>query len=349
MTATSRTRPTIATMLVTLLGFGAVLILAEGFLIPLAFALLMSFILLPVVRVMERWGAHRMIAAFTAILLIIGILALSIFLFATQIIALSRDFPDFQAKFTQILADATVFINKNLNVVPDLKRDELLHRINAAIVKSSGRWFTSMFSNTASFAASLILTVVYLYLILIYRRGLTLAFTHFVAPAKRAHAVEVFRSMQLVGERYLLGVVMVIFIVGCLNSVGLWVIGIEHALLFGFIAATLTIIPYIGTLIGASLPMIYAFVTYDSLGMAFTIAVFFWSVQLLESNLITPKIVGGHLQINALTSIMSIVIGAMVWGIPGMILFLPLTAMFKVVCSEVPLLKPMGMLMGLKE
>jgi predicted PurR-regulated permease PerM len=349
MTATSRTLTTIFQSLVSAIAMVAILMLAKGFLIPLAFALLMSFILFPVVTRLERWGIHRMVAAFTSILLVLVLISLAILLFTTQIVALSRDFPDFQAKFTQILADVTVFINQNLNVVPDLKRNELLQRINAAIVSSSGTWFASTFSNVARFSASLILTVVYLFLILIYRTGLTKAFTRFFPHGQRERAMGVFISLQKVGQTYLFGVVMVIFIVGCLNSIGLWLIGIEHALLFGFIAATLTIIPYIGTLIGASLPMVYAFVTYESAGMAFSIAVFFWIVQLLESNLITPKIVGGNLQINALTSIMSIVIGATIWGIPGMILFLPFAAMLSVVCSEYEPLKPFGMLMRLRD
>jgi len=349
MTATSRILTTLFQTLGSVFAIVAILLLAKGFLIPLAFALLMSFILFPVVRRMEAWGINRMIAAFTSILFVLILISLAILLFTTQIVALSQDFPNFQAKFTQMMADATLFINTNLSVVPDLKRDELLGHINDAMMKSSGRWMSTTFSSTATFFASLILTIVYLFLILIYRSGLTVAFTRFFPVAQRERALGVFKSLQLVGQNYLFGVVMVIVIVGCLNSVGLWLIGIEHALLFGFIAATLTIIPYIGTMIGASLPMIYAFVTYDSIGMTFWIGVFFWSVQLIEANLITPRIVGGNLQINALTSIMSIVIGATIWGIPGMILFLPLAAMLKVVCSEVGPLKPLGMLMGLRD
>lgn len=327
----------------------AILILAKGFLIPLAFAMLLSFILYPVVKTMEQWGVHRMIAAFASILFVIILIGSAIFLFTTQMISLSNDFPDFQVKFSQLLTNTTLFINENLDVVPDLKRNELLERINAVIVSSSGRWFTTTFSGTVSFSASLILTLVYLYLILIYRTGLANAFTRFFPVSQRERAMDVFRSLQKVGQDYLFGIVMVIFIVGCLNSVGLWIIGIKHAILFGFIAATLTIIPYIGTLVGAGLPIIYAFVTYDSAGMALTIAGFFWAVQLIEANFITPKIVGGNLQINALTAIMSIVIGATVWGIPGMILFLPLAAMLKVVSSEIEPLKPLGELMSLRD
>ncbi len=349
MTPTFRKSQIMFQILGILFGFVAILILAKGFLIPLAFALLMSFILYPVVSTLERWGVHRMLAAFISILFIITLIASAIFLFTTQMVSLSRDFPDFQTKFIKLLANITVFVNENLEVVPDLKRNDLLDHINQFIAGSSARWFSTTFSSMATFATSLTLTIVYLYLILIYRTGLTKAFTRFFPVDQRNHAMEVFRSLQKVGQDYLFGVLIVIFILGCINSVGLWVIGIEHAILFGFIAATLTIIPYIGTMVGAALPIIYAFVTYDSVGMAFTIAAFFWTVQLVESNLITPKIVGGNLQINALTAIMSIVIGATIWGIPGMILFLPLAAMLKVVCSEIEPLKPLGELMSLRD
>ncbi|MDP3462474.1 MAG: AI-2E family transporter, partial [Bacteroidales bacterium] len=88
------------------------------------------------------------------------------------------------------------------------------------------------------------------------------------------------------------------------------------------------------------------FIFSDCLWTPITIAIFFWLVQVIESNFLTPKIVGGKLQVNALTSIISIIIGASVWGIAGMILFLPFSAMFRVVCEEYTELKPIALLIG---
>src|SRR5690606_28548952 len=130
------------------------------------------------------------------------------------------------------------------------------------------------------------------------------------------------------------------------NSIGLSIIGLENPFLFGFLAALLAIIPYAGTILGALIPILYAFMYYNSYWMPITIAIFFWLVQVVESNFLTPKIVGGNLKINALTSILSIIIGASVWGVAGMVLFLPFAAMLKAVCEEYKELQPFALLIG---
>lgn len=148
-----------------------------------------------------------------------------------------------------------------------------------------------------------------------------------------------FKSIQQLGQKYLFGMVILTVIIGLANSLGLWIIGIENPFLFGFLGATLAIIPYIGITIGAIVPVIYAFISYDSIWMVVAVAILFWAVQLVSDNFLTPRIVGGSLKINALTAILSLFIGAVVWGLAGMILFLPFAAMLKVVCEEFEELK----------
>lgn len=139
---------------------------------------------------------------------------------------------------------------------------------------------------------------------------------------------------------------LLIVIIGLANSIGLWIIGLDNPFLFGFFAAFLSIVPYIGTAVGAIIPIIYAFVSFDSLWPVLAVAILLWFVQLVTDNFLSPKIVGGSLRINALASILSLIIGALVWGIAGMILFLPLTSMLKVFCQEYEELKPVALLIG---
>jgi predicted PurR-regulated permease PerM len=103
-------------------------------------------------------------------------------------------------------------------------------------------------------------------------------------------------------------------ILGFANSVCLWIIGIDSPFLFGFLAAALSIIPYIGTTIGASIPILYAFMTYESLWVPFSVAALFWGIQMLDNNFLSPKVVGNSLQVNALAAIVSLIIGASIWG-----------------------------------
>jgi predicted PurR-regulated permease PerM len=135
-------------------------------------------------------------------------------------------------------------------------------------------------------------------------------------------------------------------VIGLANSIGLLIIGIENPFLFGFLGAALAIIPYIGTTMGAIIPVIYAFVSYDSIWTAVAVVILFWVVQLVSDNFLTPRIVGGSLKINAMAALLSLFIGAAVWGLAGMILFLPFVAMLRVICEEFEELKPVALIMG---
>lgn len=335
-------------VIATFIGLFAILILAKAVLIPIAFALLIAFILFPVVRKFESWGANEIVSASLSILGLALIIGGGVFLFSNQVILLSEDLNHFKIKILGVFADATLLINKNFGFLPHLEKGELLDKIKNWLSGSASSLLSQTFNNTASFVLGLLMSVIYTFLILIYRNGLVRALTSFYPQEHRERAFKMFKSVQQVGQKYLLGMMVVLVILGFVNSIGLWIIGIDNPFLFGFLAAVLAIIPYAGTLLGAAIPILYSFITFDSIWMPITIAIFFWLVQVIESNFLTPKIVGGNLKINALTSILSIIIGASVWGIAGMILFLPFAAMLKTVCEQYIELKPFALLIGEK-
>jgi predicted PurR-regulated permease PerM len=330
----------------TVFAFFAMMILAKPILIPIGFALLISFILLPLAVRFELWGANRMLAAFLSIFTTILILGGGIFLFSTQIIEISKDLSDVKEKVLRILAELTLYINSNLNFVPDLEKGELLQEIKDWINKSAGSLVKQTFNSTATFITGLMFTVIFTFLILIYRKGMVNAFAHFYPDDKRQRAVTMFKSVQQVGKRYLVGMILIIIIVGVLNSLGLLIIGLDNPFLFGFMASIMAIVPYVGTTLGAAIPVVYSFMTYDSIWMPISVTILFWSVQVVESNYLTPRIVGGGLKVNALAAILSIIIGASVWGIAGMVLFLPFVAILKVISEEYVELKPIALMIG---
>ncbi len=333
-------------VIATVIGLFAILILARIVLIPIAFALLIAFILFPIARKFESWGVNKIISASLSILVLLLIIGGGIYLFSNQIIRLSENLTDFKDKILKVFADATLFININIGIYPQLEKGELLEKIKDWLNESSGSLLSQTFGGTADFLFGLISAAVFTFLILIYRDGLIRALVSFYPMKNRKKAYMMFKSIQKVGKQYLFGMLVIVLILGLVNSLGLLIIGIDSPFLFGFLAAVLAIIPYVGTVTGAAIPIIYAYMTYDSIWMPLSIIIFFWFVQFIESNYLSPKIVGGNLKINALTSILSIIIGASVWGIPGMILFLPFAAIFKVVCEEYEELKPIAMLIG---
>jgi predicted PurR-regulated permease PerM len=332
----------------TVFALFAILVLAKPILIPLSIALLISFILLPLAKKFEKWKIGKTLAAFLSIFAVIIIIAGVIFFFSTQIINVAQEFTHFQDKIIRVFADVTLFINKHASFMENLGKDELFNRMKAWLTDSTGFLVSKTVSNTATFMAGLLATIIFTFLFLIYRDGLTKAFLAFSSDDNRERVFKMFKSVQQVGQKYLFGMVILTVIIGLANSIGLLIIGIDNPFLFGFLGAALAIIPYIGTTMGAIIPVIYAFVSYDSIWTAVAVAILFWAVQLVSDNFLTPRIVGGSLKINALTAILSLFIGAAVWGLAGMILFLPFAAMLKVVCEEFEELKPIALIIGEK-
>ena len=332
--------------LATVFALFAILILAKSILIPLGFALIMSFILFPLTKRIESWGMSKEFGAFLSILTVILIVGGGIFLFSTQIIGLSKELSNFQDKIIRTFADVTVYLNKNVNIISNLGKNELSDKIRDWLNESTGSLVSKTFTTTATLLAGLLGTIIFTFLILIYRNGLIQAFIGFSPVDKRERVVKMFKSIQQVGQKYLSGMIILIIIIGLANSIGLWIIGIDNPFLFGFLGAVLSIVPYVGTSFGAIIPILYAFVSYDSLWPVIAVVILFWAVQLISDNYLSPKIVGGSLHINALVAILSLIIGALVWGVAGMILFLPFAAMLKVFCEEFENLKPIAILIG---
>jgi len=326
-----------------------VLIFAKSILIPLAFALFLSFILFPLTKRFERWGMNDLIAAFLSIFIVFLVLSGGIYIFSAQLIGLSKELTDFQEKVLDVIANATVYINNNINFVEDLNKDQLLEENRGWLQKTAGALAQQTFNSTANFITGLFATIIFTFLILIYRKGLTKGFVAFAAKENHNHIFKMLKSIQQVGQQYLFGMILLIIIIGLANSFGLMIIGVDHPFLFGFFAATLSIIPYIGTAFGAIIPILYTMMAYNSFFMGVQVAILFWAVQLITDNFLSPKIVGGSLKINALTTILSLIIGATIWGVAGMVLFLPFAAMLKVICQEFDTLKPIALLIGTQD
>jgi predicted PurR-regulated permease PerM len=138
----------------------------------------------------------------------------------------------------------------------------------------------------------------------------------------------------------------VMLVLGVLNSAGLYFIGIKYALVWGFLGALLAIVPYVGTTIGGLLPFTYAIATTGTVWQPTAVVVLYATVQFVEGNVITPKIVGNSVKINALAAVVSLILGALLWGIPGVILAIPLLAMIRIILDHITSFKPVALLLS---
>ena len=139
---------------------------------------------------------------------------------------------------------------------------------------------------------------------------------------------------------------IVVSILVVANSVGFLIIGLDYAILLGAIAAIMNFIPYYGTIIGYSFPFLYALFVMDTPSYAFLVAIQFTIVQFSENNILTPNIVGSHVNINPFMIILAITLGGVVWGVPGMFIAVPVITVLRVLGENIDELSPLGFLLG---
>ena len=323
-----------------------ILYFGQPLLIPLSFGLLISFVLYPICCWLERHKFSRIMAILTSLILFTLLALLIVALMIRQFSLFARQWPELYDKIIVVLNDTFKSIGDLFNVPPEERRNWL----NTIFTDASQKIIQVLprtVYNTSVSTILFLLVPFYTALILYYRR-LLMTFLFQIFPGAKSHEeiLSILQESILAYYNFIKGMALVYLIVGILNSIGLALLGIPNAIFFGFIASILTFIPYIGITIGALLPMSIAWLTYDSIWYPLGIVGIFVVVQILEANIIFPLAVSFKLKINALATITVIMLGAIIWGASGMILFMPFTAIFKLIADKVPVLKPFSILLG---
>lgn len=332
----------ISSYLIVLVILAYILIVGKGFFVPLVMAMLVSFVLRPISASIEESGVHLAIAPILAILtMLIPVFGL-IVLFGIQISSLLSEAGNIVKSLESGLQQLAERIGKSIGINPgnqtaDIIGDDLSGPMNILF---------DGFSSSTIMLAGFGLTMVYAYFFLLYRTAIKRFIMGQFEPDKRAEINRVMREIQAVSAKYLYGIGLVMLILGTLNSLGLWLIGIKYAFFWGYLAAILAVVPYIGAIVGGLLPFLYAFATTDSLYYPLAIVSWFSLIQFIEGNFITPKIVGKSVNVNPLFAIMSLLIGAAMWGIIGMIVALPLLAIVRIIFSHIPATQPLALLLS---
>ena len=186
---------------------------------------------------------------------------------------------------------------------------------------------------------------VYVFFIIYYKPLLMEFFARLFPKNAHAMVVDVLTQTKSLVQSYLFGLLIEAALVAALNSAALLIIGIEYAILIGVIGALLNVIPYIGGLVAVALPMLLAFATKTPADALYVLIAYI-VVQFIDNNFFVPKIVASKVKINALVSIIVVLIGNALWGVPGMFLSIPLTAIVKVIFDRIPSLEAFGFLLG---
>lgn len=324
------------------------MIIAKSLIQPLLFSLFFSILLSPFCGFMERYKIPRYfsvpIAITCGILVLFGIG----FFFYSQLTDFAGDTDIFQKRFEEIAGSLQDFLGSWFGIEQVIDLQMLLDSIQE-IIRENTATLTSGLAGAASALTSIFLVPVFMFFMLLYRDFLKQFFIRLFGDkeeSKSDTAKLIIEKVKNVVQGYLTGIIVVIFILAALNSIMLLIIGVEHAFFFGTFAAMLNIIPFVGPLFGAVLPVVYSLFTMDSLIIPLIIMAGFYVIQLMEGNIFTPIIVGNKVSINAFVALLLLFIGAQIWGIIGMILIIPIGAILKVIFDEVESLQPIGFVMG---
>lgn len=321
------------------------LTVAKVILVPIAFAALFSVMLYPLCQFFERNGFPRIIAIVLSMLFVFVILTGVVILLSSQVYNFVNNLPHIADKLENTLSGIEWFLYKNFDI--ELGATSEIWKNSISKFFDSGVFIISGTIKTGLGLLNIFgLIPIYIFLFLLYRNAFSDFFLQMTPIEKHRTVSRILIQIQKVVQSYIVGLVTVMSIVGVLNSASLFIMGIDYALFFGFLAAMLTIIPYIGIFIGSLLPALYALLTMDSPWYALAVILAFGFVQFLEGNFITPRITGSKVKINALAAILALLTGGVIWGAAGLIIFLPLIAVIKVIFDNVAPLKPYGILLG---
>ncbi|MEJ1237935.1 AI-2E family transporter [Chryseolinea sp. T2] len=334
----------LAQIIVGLIGFFYILYIGQDIFIPLTFAVIIGILLNPIVNFLVRKGLNRVLAISMAILGV-SVVAVGIGLFiGSQLAHFSDTFPQFKEKFGILQKDAIDWTAQTFNISKV--------RINAWIAETKGGLVnSSVIKKTLGALTSLLVLVilpVYIFLVLYYKNRLLEFIERLFEKNEHNVVAEVLTETKALIQGYLVGLSLEAVVVAVLNSVALLIIGVEYAVLLGIIGALLNLIPYLGGLIAIALPMLVAMATGSPLDVLWVVIAYV-VVQFLDNNFLVPRIVASKVRLNALISIIIVLIGNALWGISGMFLSIPLTAILKVIFDRIDSLKPFGFLLGDEE
>lgn len=314
--------------------FGLVLI--KDIAVPIFFAAIFSIMLLPIVRRLER-KLGKITSIFLVLIAVLILIALATWFVISQLSSLVASLPDMEDKFYSFIITLSTTVTDNFEI-SSAEQTQLLKDA----VKQFSAYAGELFVSTSYLVYFFVQVPVYIFLFLLYRHRFKEFLTSFSPDSDFKWKDEI----QGVIRGYISGLTFVVLIAAILNSIGLLILGIDHAIFFGFLSGFLTMIPYVGITIGAALPTIIALLTKDSAWYAVGVIGVHSFVQFLEANFITPKITGSKISVNALAAIIALLIGGKIWGIAGMILAVPLLGILKILLAYSKSLKRLVILLG---
>jgi predicted PurR-regulated permease PerM len=327
-------------------GLLAFIVVAKNILFPLVLAMFFAYLIYPVVWKVEKWGVHRGIAIFLVLLLLILVLGGVMVPLSIKLTNASIGFKEIMEQF-DAKSDSVQNLLQEKFGIRGSKMDQYLQKAWVNIGNSLQKELGDFFSATTTVIFQIAILPVFIFFFLFYRTKTAYFIFKIVGRKNKALTLKILREISTLTTKYLGGVMIVVAILAILISLGLLIIGINHAIAMGILAALLNLIPYFGTLLGGLIPIMYVYFTESSpLESMLKIVGMFIIVQFIENNLLTPNIVGNSIKMNPFTIIVSLLLANLIWGVAGMVVVVPLLAILKVIMRNIDGLEPFAYLIS---
>lgn len=316
--------------------------LGREILFPLLMAMLFAVLLRPMVSFMnKRLRFPHVIAVLIAVSFGLSVTLAVIYFLSIQIGGFMNDLPALKRNISLHLSHIQGWIHDQFKV-PVKEQDRYFDSmVNPKRMITSG----SITSLTGPILNAILIPI-YTFLILIYR-ALFLRFLIRVTPNEHhARLAEIVFEIKSVVRSYILGLLLEMAIVSALTAVGFWIVGVEYFIFLGLLTGILNLIPYIGIIVALVVSMLVAMVSSPDIAPVIGVLLVNIIVQFIDNNILMPRVVGSKVSINALASMVAVIVGGHLAGVAGMFLALPVVAIVKVIFDRIETTNAIGYLMG---
>lgn len=313
----------------------------DDILIPLAFAAFLSVLLNPLCSKLQQKGVPRVLSIIIALIVALVVVAALLYFLSMQMMQFKDALPMLKERLLAIYADAKHYISTRFDI-PEQKQDKA---VMDALRGSQSMVGQTLFGVLGVVGIVLLLPV-YMFFILFYK-PLILNFLYEVFAEENSDKVaEVLLETKSAIQSYIVGLLLETLVVAIMNSAALLLLDVQYGILIGTIGALLNLIPYLGGIVAIALPVLMATITKDGYGTQLGVIGAYMVIQFIDNNILVPRLVSSKVQINALMSIIIVLLGNQLWGLSGMFLSIPFAAVLKIVFDRIEPLKPWGKLLG---
>ena len=334
----------VAQFMVAIISVVFVLYIGSEIILPILFSFLIAILLNPIVSFLHSKRIPRVLAIAIVILITMLLIVGLVFFIISQASLFSNMLPQLKLQFNSLSQQTISWIASNTNISTSKVEDWLFKSL-----KSGASDISSIVGQTILSVSSGLVIVflmpIYVFLILYYKPLLLDFISKIFAKEKHLNIAGIFFDSKKLIQSYLVGLLIESAIISAMNIVGLLIIGVDFAVILGIVGGLLNIIPYIGGVVAVILPMLIALTTLSPVAALWVLVVYV-IVQFIDNNIVMPYVVSSKVKINALASIIVVLIGGAIWGVSGMFLSIPLTAICKVIFDRIENLKPFGALLG---